>query len=90
MAAGGALAVADMKLPKLPDRTPIRLTIASSPELAADLALYAEIYETTYSQRETTADLIPFMLAAFLASDRAFGKERKAMLARAPRTSVQP
>lgn len=70
--------MADLKLPKLPRRTPVKLTIAIAPELAADLDLYAEVYEATYSQRETTADLIPFMLAAFLASDRAFDKKRKA------------
>ena len=69
--------MADLKLPKLPDRTPVKLTVTVTPDLAADLALYAEAYEAAYSQRETVADLIPFMLAAFLESDRAFSKARK-------------
>ena len=70
--------MADLKLPKLPDRTPVKLTLAIAPDLAADLALYAEAYEAAYSQRATIADLIPPMLAAFLESDRAFSKARKA------------
>lgn len=73
--------MAEIKLGKLPDRTPVKLTVAIAPDLAADLALYAEFYESAYSQRETVADLIPFMLEGFLASDRAFSRMRKARLA---------
>lgn len=69
--------MSDLKLPKLPDRTLVKFTIAVSPDLAERLAAYADAYETAYSQREAVADLIPFMLAGFLESDRAFAKWRK-------------
>jgi hypothetical protein len=80
----GETVVADLKLPKLPDRTPVKFTIAVSPDLAARLASYADAYEAVYSRRESVGDLIPFMLAAFLEGDRAFNKRRKD--ARLPRT----
>lgn len=70
--------MADLKLARLPERTPVKLTIMISPDLAEQLTAYAEVYEATYSKRETIADLVPFMLDAFLESDRAFNKIRKA------------
>jgi hypothetical protein len=70
--------VADLKLSKLPERTPVKLTLALSPQLHADLALYADAYAEAYGTREEIADLIPAMLARFLDSDRAFrGPRRK-------------
>lgn len=35
------------------------------------------LYRATYGESETVAELIPFMLEAFLDSDRAFAKARK-------------
>ena len=70
------MGVADLKLPMIPDRTPVKFTIAVSPDLAERLASYADAYEAAYSKRERVGDLIPFMLAAFLESDRAFNKQR--------------
>jgi hypothetical protein len=58
----------------LPDRTPVKLTLSVHPELAAALQDYAALYEQTYGQAEPIAELIPFMLASFLESDRAFRK----------------
>jgi hypothetical protein len=66
----------DLKLQKLPDRTPIKLTISITPDLNQALADYAEIYRETYGQAEAVADLIPYMLRSFLDSDRAFAKAR--------------
>jgi hypothetical protein len=68
--------MADLKLARLPERTPVKLTIMISPDLAEQLTAYAEVYEATYSKRETIADLVPFMLVAFLASDREFHRVR--------------
>lgn len=68
--------MADLKLARLPDRTPVRLTIMLTPELKRALAAYADAYEVAYGQRETVADLIPFMLAGFLESDRGFTRAR--------------
>ena len=67
-----------IKLQRLPDRTTVKISIAVSPELAERLAAYAEAYEAAYGQRESVADLIPFMLAGFLESDREFARRQRA------------
>lgn len=77
MAKGGELKMAELRLGKLPERAPLKLTISLSPELGRDLEDYADAYEAAYGSRESVAELIPFMLAAFLASDRAFARSRK-------------
>jgi len=61
-----------LKLPRLEDRTPIKLAIAVTPQLHADLQIYAGLYRDTYGTEESIADLVPSMLAAFLGGDRAF------------------
>jgi hypothetical protein len=63
-----------MKLAKLPDRTPVKMTIMLTPSLAKRLREYAEFYAETYGNKEEVADLIPFMLEAFLDSDVEFRK----------------
>lgn len=69
--------MAELKLARLPDRTPVKLTITVSPDLKADLDVYAGLYEQTYGQKEPVAGLIPAMLAGFLESDRAFCRSRQ-------------
>ena len=64
--------MADLKLSKLPDRTPVRLTIQITPDLHQALNGYAALYAQAYGREETVADLVPAMLASFLESDRAF------------------
>ncbi|WP_413207934.1 DUF2274 domain-containing protein [Rhodospirillum sp. A1_3_36] len=66
-----------LKLGKLPDRTPVKITISVNADLGQALRDYAALYKATYGEAETVADLIPFMLDAFLESDRAFAKARK-------------
>ncbi len=66
-----------LKLPRLPARTPVRITISATPDLYRTLEKYAECYQQTYGEAEKIADLIPFMLEAFLASDKDFAKARK-------------
>jgi len=66
----------ELKLAKLANRTPIRMTIMLSPNLHAALSDYASLYEQTYGSRETVADLVPAMLSAFLEGDRAFTRRR--------------
>ena len=68
----------DLKLVKIPDRTPVKLTIALTPDLNLALADYTELYREAYGQTENVADLIPYMLRAFLDSDRGFLKARQA------------
>lgn len=67
-----------VKLAKLPARTPVRVTISVTPDLHKTLERYAECYRETYGEAEKIADLVPFMLEAFLASDKEFAKARKA------------
>jgi hypothetical protein len=69
--------MAELKLGKLPDRVPVKMTIAVSPELSRALNDYARAYEEAYGQAESATDLIPAMLGAFLQSDRAFAKARQ-------------
>ncbi len=66
-----------LKLPKLPDRTPVKLTITLNPELHQRLQSYAALYRDTYGTPEPVADLIPYMLDAFLDSDRVYAKAQK-------------
>ncbi len=68
--------MADLKLRRLPDRVPVKLAISVSPELDRALQDYADAYEAAYGKREAVADLIPFMLAGFLDSDREFQRAR--------------
>ena len=66
-----------VKLAKLPIRTPVRLTISVTPDLHRTLERYADCYRQTYGETEKIGDLIPFMLEAFLASDKDFAKARR-------------
>lgn len=79
----------ELKLPKLPDRTSGKLTISVSPELNRALAEYAKVYQAAYGVSETVADLVPFMLEAFLESDRGFAKARKSGAATAGQRTTQ-
>ena len=69
--------MAELRLPKLPDRTPVKLSITVSPELHRSLGDYAAAYEQAYGQAEPVTELIPAMLASFLESDRGFARHRK-------------
>jgi hypothetical protein len=64
----------DLKLPRLPDRVPIKYTFSAPPELNRCLTLYAELYREIYGEAESIPTLVPFMLQTFLDGDRAFQK----------------
>lgn len=68
-----------LRLEKLPDRTPVRMSLSVDPDLAAALTDYAEIYRQTYGADEKTEALIPAMLESFLSSDTGFKRARKAL-----------
>ncbi|HEX8215567.1 MAG TPA: DUF2274 domain-containing protein [Allosphingosinicella sp.] len=67
----------ELRLPKLPDRTPVKITISVSPDLNQALLDYAALYGEVYGQTEPVPDLIPAMLASFLDGDRAFARRRR-------------
>ncbi|WP_157220681.1 DUF2274 domain-containing protein [Flavisphingomonas formosensis] len=69
----------DLKLGQLPDRTPVKISVSLPPELHRSLQDYARCYAAAYGREETVTELIPHMLAAFLAGDRGFAKAREAL-----------
>ncbi|API57912.1 transposase [Tardibacter chloracetimidivorans] len=72
----------DLKLARIPDRTPVKLTITVLPDLHQALQDYARIYAETYGRDEPVSELVPAILSAFLDSDRAFAKARERLGAR--------
>ena len=69
--------MAGLKLTKLPERTPVKLSVTVSPDLKRALDDYAAIYRDTYGTDEQIVDLVPAILRQFLESDRAFWKARR-------------
>lgn len=66
----------ELKLARLPDRTPMKITVTVMPDLHQSLLDYAALYAETYGSAEPMSELIPAMLASFLDSDRVFVKSR--------------
>jgi len=66
-----------LRLSKIPDRTPAKLTILLDSDILAALNDYAEIYEAAYGKREKIEQLAPEMIEIFLNSDGAFKRARK-------------
>jgi len=73
----GMTIMPELRLGRLPDRTPVRITIAVAPDLNRLLADYAELYAEAYGRTEPLQELIPAMLATFLEGDRAFMRRRR-------------
>jgi hypothetical protein len=68
--------MANLKLERLPDRTPVKVTISVPPELKIALDEYAAAYAQAYGSEEAISELIPAMLASFLEGDRGFQRMR--------------
>lgn len=68
-----------LRLAQIPDRTPVKMTIAIDPDLAKSLTDYAEIYALTYGLTEKPEALVPAMLETFLGSDAGFKRARKSL-----------
>jgi len=68
-----------LRLDKLPDRTPVRMSLSVDPELASALNDYAEIYRQTYGHEQKPEVLIPAMLESFLGGDAGFKRARRAL-----------
>lgn len=66
-----------LKLARIPDRTPVKLTILVPPELHQSLAAYGAAYQEAYGETVPVAELVPAMLATFLESDRDFCRGRQ-------------
>ncbi len=68
----------NLKLARLPDRTPVKLTVHVLPDLHEALTAYAAVYAEAYSEPATVEQLVPAMLGSFLDSDREFAKSQRA------------
>lgn len=66
-----------LKLARIPDRTPVKLTVFLAPDLHETLTAYAAAYEQAYGAGVPVSELVPAMLAAFLESDREFCRGRQ-------------
>ena len=75
----------ELKLAKLPDRKPVKLTIMLQPETNTALQAYAAAYRETYGEDEEVTELVPYIIDSFLAGDRGFAKTRKSGEAPPPR-----
>lgn len=68
-----------LKVGRLPDRTPQKLTLLIEPSLAAELEDYARVHSQLHREDASVPVLVPHMLEVFLASDTGFRKARKAL-----------
>jgi hypothetical protein len=69
--------VADLKLGPLPKQSTVKITIELPELLKEELDAYAAEHSKIYSRPTKTAELLPYMLEAFLHADRAWCKHRK-------------
>lgn len=72
-----------LRLGPLPKATMVKLTITMPADLKAMLDRYAAQHSQTYGEPVDAASLVPHMLEAFMARDRAF----KAVSVKKARTS---
>lgn len=69
-----------LRISKLPDLTPVKLTISVDREIHQMLEDYAQIYSESYGDEVKPAALVPSMIAGFLATDNGFKRARKALV----------
>jgi hypothetical protein len=65
-----------LRLGPLPNRESVRLTFVCTGRLKADLERYATLHAQTYGEAADAVTLIPLMLEAFMARDRAFRRQQ--------------
>jgi hypothetical protein len=65
---------AKLRLGPIPKKATIKLTILLSAQLKADLDRYANLHTETWGENVDAQTLIPHILEAFIARDRAFRK----------------
>jgi len=69
-----------LRIGKLPDLTPVKLTVSLDREVHHMLEDYARIYSESYNEPVKPAELVPSMIAGFLATDNGFKRARKALV----------
>ena len=68
---------AKLKLGRLPSTEIVKLTIPMSIELKAMLDRYAQVHAEASGEKNDLVRLIPYMLEAFISSDRAFTRANR-------------
>lgn len=68
-----------LRIGKLRDLTPVKMTISLDREVHAMLEDYAIIYGESYGEAVKPAELVPSMIAGFLSTDSGFKRARKAL-----------
>lgn len=68
-----------LRIAKLPNLKPVKLTVSLEPEVHQMLEDYARIYGDSYGETVKPADLVPSMVSGFLATDNGFKRARKAL-----------
>jgi len=66
-----------LRIGKLPDLTPVKMTVSLDREVHEMLEDYARIYGESYGEAVKLVELIPLMVAGFLATDNGFKRARK-------------
>ena len=64
-----------LRLGPLPDTQIVKLTFACPARLKSDLDRYAALHAQTYGEAVDAVTLVPYMLEAFMARDRAFRRK---------------
>jgi hypothetical protein len=73
-----------LRLGPLPKTENLKLTFTCPASLKTDLERYAALHSQTYGEEVDALTLIPHMLEAFMARDRAFKRLNKPALSAAP------
>jgi len=66
-----------LRLGKLPSNSTVRLTVVIPELLKQQLDRYANLHSQTWNQSTNADQIIPFILAQFLANDRAFQRAER-------------
>ena len=69
-----------LRIGKLPDLTPVKLTVSLEPEVHQMLEDYAQIYSESYGEKVKPTALIPSMITGFLSTDSGFKRARKSII----------
>lgn len=72
-----------LRIAKLPNLTPVKMTVSIEPEVHQMLEDYAKIYGDSYGEAVKPAELVPSMIAGFLATDNGFKRARKSLISSA-------
>ena len=80
-----------LRIGKLPDLTPVKMTISLDREVHAMIEDYASIYRESSGEAIKPAELVPSMIVGFLSTDNGFKRARKALApSQNPKTNHHP